>query len=225
MFEIEAIQNDHSVSNIEMAIIALMGTVDTIVVVDDQASASALELLKKIKILEKETDNKRLEFVKPIKEAAKKIDDIFMPKIKQLTNIKTVLSAKIGEYETKKIQEQRKIEEAARLAEIEKQAILQKALLEKAVEVGSEALLEDAIEAENKINALNNITDTTSKTIKTGNVTNSVRTQWVFTIETPSAVPREFCSPDADKIKQAVLAGARSIAGINIFEKAIISQR
>lgn len=45
-----------------------------------------------------------------------------------------------------------------------------------------------------------------------------VRKEWKGEIISPEEVPREFCSPDPRKIRDAVKAGIRSIPGIRIFE-------
>ena len=47
------------------------------------------------------------------------------------------------------------------------------------------------------------------------------RMKWVAEIINPDAVPREFCSPDQEKIDRAMKEGAREISGVNIREKTI----
>lgn len=46
----------------------------------------------------------------------------------------------------------------------------------------------------------------------------SQRKVWTFEIIDPAEVPREFCSPDPAKIRDAVKMGGRMIAGVRIFE-------
>lgn len=41
---------------------------------------------------------------------------------------------------------------------------------------------------------------------------------WTFEIIDAEAVPREYCSPDPKKIREAVKMGAREMAGVRIFE-------
>ena len=48
--------------------------------------------------------------------------------------------------------------------------------------------------------------------------TSHVRKQWKGEVITPDEVPREYCSPDSRKIRDAVNAGIRSIPGVRIFE-------
>lgn len=46
----------------------------------------------------------------------------------------------------------------------------------------------------------------------------SQRKVWTFDITDPGEVPREFCSPDPAKIRDAVKMGGRMIPGVRIFE-------
>ena len=51
------------------------------------------------------------------------------------------------------------------------------------------------------------------------------RVAWKFTIEDESKVPREYLMVDEKKIRQAVNAGERKIAGVRIEEDIIITRR
>ena len=51
-----------------------------------------------------------------------------------------------------------------------------------------------------------------------GKTTTSMK--WVFEVENDVAVPREFCSPDHQKLREAVKAGKRNITGVRIYEEA-----
>ena len=51
-----------------------------------------------------------------------------------------------------------------------------------------------------------------------GKTTTSMK--WVFEVENDAVVPREFCSPDPKKIREAVKAGKRNIKGVKIYEEA-----
>lgn len=46
-----------------------------------------------------------------------------------------------------------------------------------------------------------------------------IRLDWVFEVEKPELVPREYLCVDERKIKDAVKAGVRNISGVKIYEK------
>lgn len=48
---------------------------------------------------------------------------------------------------------------------------------------------------------------------------------WVFEITDEAAVPRQFCSPDKAKIRDAIKQGVRQIAGCNIHEDTKVNYR
>jgi predicted nuclease with TOPRIM domain len=48
---------------------------------------------------------------------------------------------------------------------------------------------------------------------------------WTFSIEKDTDVPREYCSPDTVKIRQAIQQGIRNIAGVRIFEETRTTRR
>jgi hypothetical protein len=61
--------------------------------------------------------------------------------------------------------------------------------------------------------------------IKTDNGTTSVRMRWAFKVVDPAQVPREFLAVDEKKIRAAVAQGARSIAGVSIYEEETLATR
>lgn len=52
----------------------------------------------------------------------------------------------------------------------------------------------------------------------------SIRKVWKFEVVDPNLVPREYCSPDADKISAALSSGVQ-IPGVRIYEDSIVSAR
>lgn len=53
----------------------------------------------------------------------------------------------------------------------------------------------------------------------------SVRKVWRFSVEDASLVPREFCSPDAEKIKAAFDLGMTNIPGVKFFQEDVVTAR
>lgn len=47
----------------------------------------------------------------------------------------------------------------------------------------------------------------------------SSRAVWSFEITDPDRVPRELCAPDPARVRAAVAAGIRSIAGVRVFQE------
>jgi len=55
--------------------------------------------------------------------------------------------------------------------------------------------------------------------IKTEHGSAKVESEWICKIVNPDEVPREYCSPDEKKLKQAAKSGIRSIPGCEITEE------
>lgn len=50
--------------------------------------------------------------------------------------------------------------------------------------------------------------------------TSSTRVVWKYRVVDAAAVPRQFCSPDDRKLRDAVSSGTRDIPGVEIFQEA-----
>lgn len=61
--------------------------------------------------------------------------------------------------------------------------------------------------------------------LKTDIATTSTRMRWTFQVTDAAQVPREFLSVDEKKIRAAVAAGARQIAGVSIYEEETLATR
>ena len=57
------------------------------------------------------------------------------------------------------------------------------------------------------------------KTVASGATTATLKQTWTYEVTTLADVPRAFLVPDAAKIRAAIDAGAREIAGLRIFQK------
>ena len=51
------------------------------------------------------------------------------------------------------------------------------------------------------------------------------RERWVFSVEDPAQVPREYLCPDEKAIRAAVAAGVREIAGVAIYLEEGLTRR
>lgn len=171
---------------------------------DDVAAAS--EIGKKIKNISKEAEASRKMFVTPFNNFVTQINALFSTVTDRCSAGETLLKDKIkvfNEQERLRIQKENEAKRAAEEKELEKQRkrAAKKGETFMPAPVGSEPIAEPA------------------KTITSASGTQTqMREKWKFEITDPSAVPSLYLSPDEKKIKEAVAAGTREIAGVRIFQ-------
>lgn len=116
-----------------------------------------------------------------------------------------MLRKKTEDYAYQQVIEQRKREKAEREAAQKRQAEMDRQAQEAGVE--SIHLPEVPVDQGNKVQ----VRTETGASI-------SVQLEWKGQIVDPDQVPREYCSPDQKKIDEAVKAGVREMAGVEITE-------
>lgn len=183
------------------------------------------DLLKRIKDFSKIIDERRRSFVKPLNDTVDKINAEFKPKIILAEEIRRILEKKMANFNEiqQKIKEaelkRQREEEARQLAE------RQKKIEELAIENNSETMINEAIKVEKQINRLEARPIRVEQTVKSESVATTFRKVWDFEIIQQGSVPREYCSPDATLLRNAIKNGIREIPGVKIFEKTIVGSR
>ncbi|HSW64481.1 MAG TPA: hypothetical protein VLH56_14415 [Dissulfurispiraceae bacterium] len=203
----------------------LSDTVQGIEVTDNESFGNAGGFLKKIKFAIKELDAKRKELVDPLNQVVKKINAAFKPKVDALESVQRALEGKMGKWQ---IEERNRKEKAAaeiRAKELAEMETRKNEYADAAAVTGDEELLKRAeiIEAKQTEEAAREIK--AKVTARTEEATTSTRFEWAFEITAPEEISRKYCSPDEKKIRAAVKDGARDIAGVRIYEKAITITR
>lgn len=165
-------------------------------IVDQDTMGFAEECSKDTKVKIKALAAKKKEAVGPLNQALKTVRGWFRPAEDHYRECEKIWKAKIAAY--------------ARA-----QAEAQRAALE-AVQTAHQA--GDVQEVAQAMAKASEATVEIPKSI-------SIRSVWRCEIANPTEVPQEYLSPDMDKIKAAVKAGAREIPGVKIWEDSSVTQR
>jgi hypothetical protein len=202
-------------------------------------SDGALESARDVKNIGKRIEEKRKELVAPLNELVKRINSYAKKISEPLDDAEKHLKSQLVAWEQKLAVEreaERKRLEAAALAEEERLRKLQakedqkrKNELTAAEMFGTE---EDPIAAADERQAMiDRDFDATQMTLSAEanaiekNRVSGTQRVWRFQIMDERSVPREFCSPDAMIIREAVRNGVREIQGVRIYEDIQISVR
>ena len=180
---------------------------DALTVNSHESEQVAVESAAQAKRLLKALDEERKRVIKHPDKFVRDVNSFVRSFRTPLDAMVGILRQKIGEFQYLKELERRKLKK-----KMEEQAARMKAKMEaEAKESGVEPPPIMPVPAPKP--------DATTRT--ESGATASIRTQWVGEIIDPEAVPREYCSPDQQKINQAVKLGVRAIEGVKIFEKPI----
>jgi hypothetical protein len=219
-------KKEEVVNTIGTTIAKFEGLVEERQIVTDADLGVASDMLKDIKTLKKQIDDKRKEFTAPLNSALKKLNAEFKPHISAAEKIQRELEKKIVAYQR---EQERLREEAERKRREEQRKRLeeeQKRREELAEKNGSEKELDRAIALEDRAKEIDQEPiQFEPKAIKSQAATTSIRKAWTYQVTDENAVPREYCAPDPRKLANAVKSGVREIAGVNIFEKSIVATR
>lgn len=202
-------------------------------VTDDESQSKATVMLKDIKGCLNAIEDQRTNLVKPLNDWVKQVNsyakEISTPLASSENHLKDQLKARAVELERIRAEEARKAEEERLRKEKE---IREKAEAEKAANdfdsllatpeaaAEKEAVREAALERETK--AVQQEHQAQSKAIASIKVSGT-RKVWKHEIVDVQLVPAEFLIVDEVAIRKAVLAGARNIPGVRIFEDVVIS--
>lgn len=207
----------------------LKDTIDCIVIDSDDSHKKAIEFGSKINQFTKALEEKRKEIVKPINDEVKRINDSFKPITSAFEALNQTLKGKILPY-TKLVEERRLAwvaeQRAKELAEMESK---KKALLDTAVESGSELALQMASIVEDTQVKLAEKEVTAKAVVRSGTAKATVRRVWKFEVTDASKVPLQFLSVDEKKVsaflkeKKDEISKGLVVDGIRFYEDESIS--
>jgi len=173
-------------------------------VTDAETLTQATTMAGEAKRLSKKADNLRKDLIADHQSFVKKVNAFTKQFAGPLTAIETGLKRKIGTYQYQAELKRREAERQAR----EKAEALQKKLDAEAKEKNVEPVKVQAPVMPTAPNVSRGEDGSSA----------SIRRVWTFEVTDPAAVPREYCAPDPKLIREAVKAGVREIAGVNVFE-------
>ncbi len=182
-----------------------------IVVVDDASAKQAVSMASAVKQLGKKIETARKEAIEEPQGFIKTVNGMAKSFTGALEEIEKGLKRRIADYQYRLELERREAERIAR----EEAARLQRSLDAEAKEKGVEPV---------KVVAPVMPKPQTVTRSEDG-ATAYIRKEWKCAVVDPGAVPREFCSPDDRKLREAVRAGMRDIPGCRIYEEAVAAIR
>lgn len=167
-------------------------------VVSDETYEEAGGIVSWIAQGKKRIEARRKFFTQPLNDQVKKINELFkelsMPFVKSDAIVRNkMLDYRQGQEKKRRDEEEKMKKEAEKIAK------------------------KEGISKEEVIASMEK-KETVSTTDKT-----TVRKDWTFEIIDVNKIPRKFLMPDEVNIRKAVRNGVRKIAGINIYEKEIVS--
>lgn len=194
-----------------------------VVVVDDSTKTKAMEVARDAKTIEKRIEEIRTTLVKPLNDRVKEINkyakDLMSPIDEVTANAKHELRKwemkleKERQEQIAKAESERKAAEAAAKAEAELDGMF-----------GGTEAAQSQIMAEAKVTDISVAHAAKVASIEQNKVSGA-RKVWTFQITDESLIPREFLVVDEKKIRAAMNAGTRHIAGVNIFQETSIAIR
>lgn len=207
-------------------------------VVADEATLNEATLAgKNVKHFAKLVEEKRKELVKPLNDEVKRINDYAKKIAAPLEQAETHIKKELRSYEIevmarKRAEEQARLEkerkereealETERKAREENLAFLKEFGADENDIVREEIIAEASTEREEA--ELKKDVRSMEKSIAATRVSNT-RKVWKHEVTDASLVPREFLIVDESAIRKAVVAGAREIAGVRIYEDVVVALR
>lgn len=224
-------QATQEITTIQTGLLGLKDSVEKMQITNAQELAGSSDMLKKIKQWIKTIEEKRKFLVKPLNDHVDRINAEFKPQTVFAKEIEGILSGKMVKYQE---EERRRLEAEERLRreeEAKRLAEQQKKIEDLAAKTNSEAILEQAIEVEQKQIDLVAKPIEVKQTVVTQNSQTAIRYIWSYEIIDEKSVPRDLCSPDAGKIREKMMSMSEDEreksppAGIRFFKKASVVTR
>ncbi len=180
----------------------------------------AAEHLKLIKAKYKELEDTRKSMTGPIDEAKRNIMDLFRAPLSALENAENIIKRAMLSWQ--QVQEQKRRAEEARLAEIQRKET--EKLAERARKAEEAGKTEKAEELRQQVLEKETFVPTIAPTVeKVAGI--STKTIWKFEIINKDIIPRDYLTPDLEKIGQVARAtkGTLTILGVRIYSEETIA--
>ena len=204
---------EEQTQGIKQSTVALIARATKFQVVDAVGLQKSAGILSEIAGAKKQAEAMRKTFTQPINESLKNINGFFKKLVEPLEKATGIIKGKVRDYYFREQEKAREAEKKRLLAEAKREEELRKA-----EEEDREPEPEVAVDIPEV-----KVPKQTVKSVKGKAMT--VKSRWVFEITDPDLVPKEFWVIDEKLIRESINAGARSIAGVNIYEDKIVSIR
>ena len=178
---------------------------DALVVKDDTSLNLAVSTAGKAKRLFKKIEDERKRIVAEPNKFVKAVNNLCKKWTPKLEDIETSLKRKIGAYKYQQELDRNKKQKEQEDALQE----LQQTINKQAEAAGVDAPQIPKMAPQPRVDTIARTDDGSSAFIKQ---------PWVHEITNEADVPREYCSADPKKIKEAVKAGIRKIPGVRIYQ-------
>lgn len=188
---------------------SLFNQVQTLSVTNEEEMTAASEVLSQVHARVKRIEAKRIEYVKPLNDQVSKINADFKAAAKPYVEMESTIKQKIGNY----------VDEQRRLAAIEQRRLDD----ERRKEAQRLAAQEDISQRKAMAQIEKPVVEAPVTAVKTETAKVVTKLVAKFEITDPSAVPEEYKMVDERLVRKAVLAGARKIAGVKIWEESQVS--
>jgi hypothetical protein len=220
--ELSLVERDPVVAELRAKGSFAVGLARDLLVNSAESKAEGSELVARARRAIRSAEARRSELVKPHNDHVKAVNALFREVTAPFGEADSIASRKILDYDR---EERRKAAEAAAEAErkrLEAEALLREA--ERAEAAGkaeiAEKLLDKAIGDEAIARESQAQARIPARTIPVDAGTVSVRAKpWTYRVVDVALVPREYLMVDHGKVREAIRAGAREIAGLEIFQE------
>lgn len=225
---------------------SLVEVVNSLKIKTAEDMTSATQMLTKIVSRKKRVEELRVFFVKPLNDQVKAINLEFKSVSAPFATMEADIKNKMIDYrkiEADKLEAKREKERIKKQKEWEKEQTRLQKIREREAEKERKRLAKLALSKKDEKAGLKKIEDDKKAKedeaakeefdfddgdFQQSNVVHSqggsvkVRKQWKFKITEPNKVPRKFLIVDEKLIRKEVRAGARVIAGVEIFEDEVV---
>lgn len=218
---VEAVRKDE-LAHFRQTIPSVVRQANAMTVESAEAETVAYEAVGVAKKMLREAEVRRKAITQPLDNAKKETMRLFKDLTAPLEEAVGVMTGKITAYrdEQERIAAEAERKRLADLAELEAKRIEaeEKAESRKTAKGQANALaIADAIDDQmTELEQVEYVPDVGSAT---------VASVWTYQIVDDEAVPREFCSPDRGKLRQAVRDGIRQIAGVRVYQERSVRSR
>jgi LysM repeat protein len=199
---------------------ALINEANACVAFDDNSLAACIDLAGRIQRQASLAEKERKAMVKPFNDGVKAINERFKRITEPLSIAQGIVKDSIRSYQIKR--EQELLAEARKRQEEERAALLAQAAAEEEVgnTVQAEVALRQAVQVRAEPEKVN--------VGKTTDTTSVIQKRWTFRvadIQALAAARPDLVQVDAVAIRREITAGARSVAGLEIFQESSITIR